>query len=67
MMRTRGTGDDDEAFYFLPVSGMEGSRYMLSRDLRWSRVLPRHPDCRGWVSSAPPTRLARRLPAPAPA
>lgn len=31
-MRTRGTGDDDEAFYFLPVSGMEGSRYMLSRD-----------------------------------
>lgn len=35
--------------------------------LRWPRVLPRHPDCRGWVSSAPPTRLARRLPAPAPA
>lgn len=27
--------------------------------LRWPRVPPRHPDCRGWVSRAPPTRLAR--------
>lgn len=36
--------------------------------LRWPRVLPRHPDCRGWVSRAPPTRLARKIQAaPAPA
>lgn len=36
--------------------------------LRWPRVLPRHPDCRGWVSRAPPTQLPRKLQAaPAPA
>lgn len=42
-MRAGGTGDD-RAFYFLPVSGLEG-RYMLSWDLIGSDT--------GWAFSYP--------------